>query len=431
MKSCLAHFLVGIVFASADDDEKYRDEGDKTECVGRHLLGEKTFGLEVVDLELCKAMCEKIPDCSGFNQKFDDGKPSKCTFWVAEVSGSKEAQDVKCWRHNDGGFDRHDGVQCAGAVPLKRWKKTGKKDDCTDDDKDTGINDFGEFLDLTATTNGDLTSGDADAQRESELTMCKEICGNHTECAGFEVTTVPQRTNKTAPKVTKCSFWQFGDLKKGAEKEDVDCHIKTSKRTGPCAAGGSAGGPAGGSAGGPAGGSEEESGEGTWQEVVLNVPIQCPQQIRKEVQETRTIDVPVPYPVTRHVDVPCPVPTPVQVPVPVTQTVHVRVPVPNVIDRPVPTPVTVQVQVPNPVPTPVPNPVPCPVPQTIHQRVAVPVFVDRVVDVPVPVPVPVPLHIQAPPQPMACTAPACGSTISVDADVSGVHVAGPAMPYLG
>merc|ERR1712070_382052 len=305
----------------------------------------------------------------------------------------------------------------------------------------------------------------AEKQGENELKECKKVCDAHKDCAGFEVVKEFQKTptdpsdNTERPKITKCSYWQFGDLKAGAKKEGTDCHIKVSKDPkdrAPCkeskasspgddkkkpdpddkkkpAPGDddkkSGGGcPAGHSlakhgdllvcvpddAKKPAPGDDDkkkpapgddddkEDGKGgRWQEVVLNVPTPCPIQKPVEKHERRTMDVPVPCPVTRYQDVPCPVPCPVQVPVPVTQTVHVRVPVPNVIDRPVPTPVTVQVQVPNPVPTPVPNPIPCPVPQTIQQRVAVPVFVDKYVDVPVPVPVPVPMT----PPPAPCPAP--------------------------
>merc|ERR1712070_1131119 len=315
----------------------------------------------------------------------------------------------------------------------------------------------------------------AEKQGENELKECKKVCDAHKDCAGFEVVKEFQKTptdpsdNTERPKITKCSYWQFGDLKAGAKKEGTDCHIKVSKDPkdrAPCkeSKASSPGDdkkkpdpddkkkPAPGdddkkSGGGcPAGHSlakhgdmlvcvpddDKEDGKGgRWQEVVLNVPTPCPIQKPVEKHERRTIDVPVPCPVTRYQDVPCPVPCPVQVPVPVTQTVHVRVPVPNVIDRPVPTPVTVQVQVPNPVPTPVPNPIPCPVPQTIQQRVAVPVYVDRVVDVPVPVPVPVQVQ-QAPvymePAPVAsCGTPACGQA---DFGVAGMQVAGPPMNYM-
>jgi hypothetical protein len=406
------------------------------ECKGVGKVSDAIYGIAIADVDRCKVLCTSMKtDCVGFNEA-----NGKCTFWMESISGKVQHPEVNCYKKIVGSYDKHENKKCGGGSDLQAWKKTGDKDDCTEDDPDTPST-YNTLLDATTQSGGDLTQDteeNAEAQRKAELAACEKACDEHKDCAGFESSTFAQK-NKPASKnkITRCSFWKIGDLKAGADEKNTICHVKLDKDRAPCMSAGSSS-PTPTDSPTPTLSPTPNGAAGKMVDVTLNIPIPCPIQKPKEVYEKRTIDVPVPCPVTKYQDVPCPVPTPVQVPVPVTQTVHVRVPVPNVIDRPVPTPVTVQVQVPNPVPTPVPNPVPCPVPQTIQQKVPVPVYVDRVVDVPVPVPVPMPAPVALPspcsvPAPVymnaapvaTCGTPACGQA---DFGVAGVQVAGPPMP---
>jgi len=479
MRSCLVPLL--FVAADSQDVPDGYDVKAGERCKGESLLTypgneDSGYGAEFPKtVKDCAALCTTHIECIAFSS---NPSKSRCSYWMETLSKTTPEDGWDCYsKKSTTLYEVQDGKKCSGQ-PIDDFKKEDCKEDKEPSDYGQQLGKPKDVVPKAGEANIDNNKKAYEQFKADEEARCAQKCDENSDCRGFsshessaDVDTFP------GFKDYKCSYWRNGDLTKGQSSAGYKCHTKKSTSTGKCNSDGtSPSGDAGtttttttvapastttttttvasedSAPASPKDASPANSEGGHYTEVTVNIPKPCPRTIPKEEIRTRSVDVPVPVPVTVTQDIPCPVPTPVQVPVPVTQTVHVRVPVPNIIDRPVPTPVTVQVQVPVPVPTPVPNPIPCPVPQTIQQRVAVPVFVDRYVDVPVPVPVPV--QMQAP----VMAAPSCGSApmymeqapmymeqapmmqapaigygqpmISDFGGLSGVSMAGPAMPSL-